>query len=323
MQYVDPGRAHRRGTRDRGGRRPPASGADGHDRTVAWRSRATWRTVGSIDRAGALIACARRPQRPSAEPTTARRSSGRCSMEAIWTPRRSARSSPAGTEITTFHLRWGEDYAMAASPDRATHLLDRALGGRPRRVGWTGLARVGELIVEHLQEGGDLDPERRAGPGRHAAGAADCSIRAPLDVTAAVGDRLDPSSPSRRKLRRFGEGPDDRLGRRGAVRHGVSIAAGLRYAFTPVGLVAARARRRRQASAAFVATVVSHRFELVLRQPPGGDRDPDRAWRSSSPSSTSSAHALVLIRYDRRVLSAGFFIFFGSPGLLRRSNGRA
>ena len=94
----------------------------------------------------------------------------------------------------------------------------------------------------------------------------------------------------------------------------------MRYAFTPVGF-ALLAIVALGGLGAFVATVVSHRFELVLRQPPA-EAAILIALAFILTFFHELAHALVLIRYDRRVLSAGFFIFFGSSGLLRGSNGR-
>jgi putative peptide zinc metalloprotease protein len=214
----------------------------------------------------------------------------------------------AGTEIVTFHLRWGEDYAMAASPDRSTHYAIEPWEAELARS-MDGSRSVGELIVEHLNEGGDLDPGAVVGlvDTLWAGGLLD---PVPTDVMAAVRNGLDPSSSGRKKLRRFGR--ELTIGWDGAEAFATRLyRGGLRYAFTPVGF-ALLAIVAIGGLAAFVTTVVSHRFVLVLRQPPA-----EAAILITLAFVLTFfhelAHALVLIRYDRRVLSAGFFIFFGSP----------
>lgn len=262
-------------------------------------------TVGSVDATEALV----RALEDAGPPEPVDTAGGLWDvLEAIVDPEAFRPKLAAGTEITTFHLRWGEDYAMAASPDHATHFSIEPWEADLARS-MDGSRSVGELIVEHLQEGGDLDPSAVLGlvDTLWSGGLLD---PAPIDVMAAVGDGLDPSSSARRKLRRFGR--ELTIGWDGAEAFATrAYRGGLRYAFTPVGF-ALLAIVAVGGLGAFVATVVSHRFELVLRQPPA-EAAILIALAFILTFFHELAHALVLIRYDRRVLSAGFFIFFGSP----------
>ena len=264
-------------------------------------------TVGSIDLAGAVTrgSAARPPVPPPTED----------GLGGIWEMLDEALDLEAfcpklavGTEIVTFRLRWGEDYAMAASPDRSIHFsLEPWEAELAERM--DGSRSVGELIVEHLQEVGDLDPSAVLGlvDTFWSAGLLD---PAPLDVTAALKDHLDPSSPSRRKLRTFSR--DLTIGWGGAETFARRVyRGGLRYAFTPVGF-SLLALIAVGGLTAFVLTAISHRFHFVLRQPPA-ETAILIALAFVLTFFHELAHALVLIRYDRRVLSAGFFIFFGSP----------
>ena len=62
-----------------------------------------------------------------------------------------------GTETKLFRLRWGNDYAVVARPDRRLHFelqpWEVELMAR-----MDGTQTVGELIVDRLQTDGDLDP---------------------------------------------------------------------------------------------------------------------------------------------------------------------
>ena len=63
----------------------------------------------------------------------------------------------AGTEVKTFRMRWGNDYAIAARPDHRLHFeLQPWEAELMQRM--DGTQTVGELIVDRLQDEGDLDP---------------------------------------------------------------------------------------------------------------------------------------------------------------------
>ena len=213
-----------------------------------------------------------------------------------------------GAEIARFILRWGDDHAMIASPDGTQHfqlelweadLVQRMDGSRTTATLAIGrLEEEGTLdpgavysLVEMLRTGGILDP-------------------VPLDTEALVRDRLDPASPGRRRLREFGK--DLKISWAGAeafVRR--LYGGGLHHVFHPAGLGLA-VLLAVSGLAAFIAIAVQDRFDLHMRAAP-----------------TEAAilitlgfvltfvhelgHALVMVHNDRRILGAGFFIFFGSP----------
>ena len=272
------------GRRDRARRRPPAPTAPGPaDRHMALASHVGARRPVDADSGDS------RPALEDAGSGRARDSRSRASGQPrrrSWTPSvppeaRDGRRDQDVPPAMGRGLRDGRD-------PRITPPTSSSSPGRPSSRGrWTGLATVGELIVEHLQEGGDLDPSAVLGlvetlRTRRTARSARRSI-----VTAAVADRLDPSSPGRQEAPAVREGPDDRLGRRGALRHAGATAAGFGYAFAPRRVRAAARSWRREDFVAFVATVVSHRFELGSEPAAGRGRDPDRARVRRSPSSTS------------------------------------
>jgi putative peptide zinc metalloprotease protein len=210
-------------------------------------------------------------------------------------------------ELKEFHLRWGNDYAMLANPRDLIHYrlepdeveLVRMMDGtrtvkeivvaRLRDHGDLDLDAVAEL-VRQLQEGGFLEPPY-------------------VDVDAAVREALQPSV-ARRKAREFVRTLSiDWAGAERLVvwlyRHGV------RWFFNPAAVILG--------SIVGVGGLIA--FVALVR---GGE---------FSLSGQSLAleflilfvlnyvltflhelgHAAVLVHYGRRVKSAGFMIYFGSP----------
>jgi CRP-like cAMP-binding protein/Zn-dependent protease len=212
------------------------------------------------------------------------------------------------TEIVLFRLRGGNDYAVCARPDHTFHFYLEPWEAELMRL-MDGTRTAQELIVAHLEEAGDLDPGAVLSLvlSLHEGGFLD---PAPLDVPDLVRDRLDPASSSRKKIRGFFK--TLRIGWDGAddfVR--ACYRGGLRFAFRPpvtvlLAIVALGGL------AAFVATLGSDRFTFSLREAPA-EAVLLLALGFFLTFCHELAHATVLVHYGRKVISAGFFIFFGSP----------
>jgi len=213
-----------------------------------------------------------------------------------------------GTELKVFRLRWGNDYAMLARPDRELHyqlevweadLLEKMDGTRT----------VGELVVERMEAGEGLDAEPVADLVQ-ALEQGSFLDPVPVPISELIADRLDPASPGRKKLKRFGKTLSidwkgaDRLVRFAyrtflrpffwwpiALVSGVIAIAGL-IAFLDV--YAAGAFSLDTASApAESGILLALAFFLTFMHELG--------------------HAVVISRYERKVKSAGFMIYFGAP----------
>jgi putative peptide zinc metalloprotease protein len=213
-----------------------------------------------------------------------------------------------GTEIKEFQMRWGNDYAMAARADHTVHFeLQPWEAELMRRM--DGSLTVGELIVERLTADGDLDPGAVMGLVEALRRSGFLEPARP-DVSALVQDRLDRASSGRRKLREFTRnlkiGWDDAETLvAGAYRSGLKFF--FRLPVTILGGVVALI-----GLACFVDVQRSGRYTLSS---------------TGAPAETilflvlalfltfchELGHALVLVHNKRRVISAGFFIFFGSP----------
>jgi CRP-like cAMP-binding protein/Zn-dependent protease len=213
-----------------------------------------------------------------------------------------------GCEVRIFRLRWGNDYAMLARDDRELHyrlevweaeLLPKMDGSRT----------VGELVVEWMGAGGGLDAEPVTDLvlALYVGGFLD---PAPIPTDELIADRLDASSPGRKKLKRFGKTLSidwkgaDRLVRfcyRNLLRpffwwpvalvSGVVAIAGL-IAFLDVA-VARDFSLGGHSAAVESAILLALAFFLTFMHELG--------------------HAVVISRYDRKVKSAGFMIYFGAP----------
>ncbi len=213
-----------------------------------------------------------------------------------------------GCEVKIFRLRWGNDYAMLARDDRELHyrlevweaeLLPKMDGSRT----------VGELVVERMEGGGGLDAEPVTDLvlALYSGGFLD---PAPIPTDELIADRLDPSSPGRKKLKRFGKTLSidwkgaDRLVRFSyryvlrpffwwpvAVVSGVVAIAGL-IAFLDVAIAKDFQIGSKNAAVESVILLALAFFLTFMHE---------------------LGHAVVISRYDRKVKSAGFMIYFGAP----------
>jgi Zn-dependent protease len=215
-----------------------------------------------------------------------------------------------GCEVKIFRLRWGNDFAMLARDDRELHyrlevweaeLLPKVDGTRT----------VGDLVVERMEAGGGLDAEPVTDlvMALYTGGFLD---PAPIATDVLIADRLDPSSPGRKKLKRFGKTLSiewkgaDRLVRfcyRNFMRP---------FFWWPVALVSGLVAAA--GLAAFIDVFASGRFSL-------GEES------ESAPTEAAIllalaffltfmhelGHSVVISHYGRKVKSAGFLIYFGSP----------
>jgi CRP-like cAMP-binding protein/Zn-dependent protease len=213
-----------------------------------------------------------------------------------------------GCEVKIFRLRWGNDYAMLARDDRELHyrlevweaeLLPKMDGSRT----------VGELVVERMAVGGGLDAEPVTDlvVALYGGGFLD---PAPIATNELIADRLDPASPGRKKLKRFGKTLQiewkgaDRLVRfcyRNLLRP---------FFWWPVALVSGLVAL--VGLAAFIDVAASDRFHI------GEDSAPTEAAILLALAFFLTfmhelGHSVVISHYDRKVKSAGFLIYFGSP----------
>ena len=210
-------------------------------------------------------------------------------------------------EIRIFRLRWGNDYAIAANPRTLLHLnLEVWEAELSQRL--DGTRTVGELIVERLNEDGDLDAD------------AVVDLMQVLRLSGFLEPReVDVSEALETALK--GRGLGERLRRfvktftiewTGADAFVRAIyRAGLRWLFRPAA-VWVMALVALGGFATFVAVEHSGRYALGA---------------SAAPLASviliilgylltfthELGHAAVLIHHDRRIKNAGFMLYFGSP----------
>ena len=213
-----------------------------------------------------------------------------------------------GTEIKNFRMRWGNDFAIVARPDHTLHfelqpweaaLMEQMDGSRTSQ----------ELIVDHLQSSGDLDPGAVLGliVSLRESGFLD---PARPDIGALVRDHLDLASRGRRKLRDFAK--HLKIGWDGADRFvRGAYNGGLRVFFLP-WMIAVSAIVALVGLVCFIATQQAGRYSLSANHAPG-ETVLFLGLGLFLTFAHEMGHAMSLIRYQRRVITAGFFIFFGSP----------
>jgi CRP-like cAMP-binding protein/Zn-dependent protease len=213
-----------------------------------------------------------------------------------------------GCEVKVFRLRWGNDYAMLARDDRELHyrlevweaeLLPKMDGSRT----------VGELVVERMEGGGGLDAEPVTDLvlALYSGGFLD---PAPIPTDELIADRLDPSSPGRKKLKRFGKTLS--IDWKGADR---LVRFCYRYVLRPffswpvafVSSVVAVA-----GLVAFLDVAIARDFKLGSKNA-AVESGILLALAFFLTFMHELGHAVVISRYDRKVKSAGFMIYFGAP----------
>ncbi len=217
-------------------------------------------------------------------------------------------------EVKVFKLRWGNDYAMVANPRDLVHYRLEPWEADLLPV-LDGTRTVGEIVVERLQESGDLDPSAvtELVQALYEGGFLQTNYR---NVTAAVKHALDPVSGARRHARQFvKELSVEWTGAERLVRW--FYRHGLKWFFVPaVGIPAFGIAIA--GFVAFVAVQLSGRFELSASA--AVDALVLIALDYVLTFVHELAHALVLVHYGRRVKSAGFMIYFGSPAFFVESS---
>ena len=212
-----------------------------------------------------------------------------------------------GAEVKVFRLRWGNDYAMLARADRELHYKLEVWEAEllPKM---DGTRTVGELVVERMGAGGGLDAEPVTDL---VLALRDGGFLDPPSIPTdeLIADRLDPASPGRKKLKRFGKTLS--IDWKGADRF---VRSAYRYFFRPffwwpVALVAGVIAT--VGLIAFVDIQLSGRFSF-------GEESASEAAILLALSFFLTfmhelGHSVVISRYDRKVKSAGFMIYFGSP----------
>ncbi|HTG48437.1 MAG TPA: cyclic nucleotide-binding domain-containing protein [Actinomycetota bacterium] len=213
-----------------------------------------------------------------------------------------------GAELRIFRLRWGNDYAVIATPDHEHHYILEAWEGELVRE-MDGSKTAGELVVARLSETGDLD-----------AGSVLSLIELlrlsgvfeppPVKVDELIADRIDPASPHRRQLRSF-------------VRtlklswHGVDRLVswcydhGIRACFTPAGAIILGAISV-AGLVAFLWALTSHHFRLIVG-PASVQTLILLVLGLILTAAHELGHASVIKHYGKRIPSAGFLVYFGSP----------
>ena len=218
-------------------------------------------------------------------------------------------------EVKTFKLRWGNDYAMIANP---TDLVHYQL--RPEDVEllalMDGTRTVKEIVVESFQESGDLaldgvvDLVRQLRIGNF--------LTEPyVDTTEIVRRAAHPTTKARTKAREFARTLSvDWAGAHKLVAW--FYRYGLRFFFIPAVAVAALVFAV-LGLAAFVSVYQSHRFDL------GGDSPAAQTLILLGMDYILTfvhelGHAVVLVAQGRKIKSAGFMIYYGSPAFFVESS---
>ena len=211
-------------------------------------------------------------------------------------------------EIREFPLKWGNDYVMVANTRDLLHYRLPA-SELPLLRKMDGSRSVKELVLEEFKASGDLDPDAVTDLVRTLYEGNFLGQRY-RDVDALVTRALDPVTERRRRARTFAKTLTIEWSDANRVVQWL-YDHGLRYAFSKAAV----------AVEVFVAIVGVVIFaSLVL----SGD------FTIGGPSLAASfivlwlldyfsvfihelGHALVVVRNGRRIKSAGFMIYFGSP----------
>jgi CRP-like cAMP-binding protein/Zn-dependent protease len=211
-------------------------------------------------------------------------------------------------EIREFPLKWGNDYVMVANTRDLVHYRLPA-SELPLLRKMDGSRSVKELVLEEFEASGDLDPDAVTDLVRtlYEGNFLDQRYR---DVDALVTRALDPVTERRRRARIFAKTLTIEWSDANRVVQWL-YDHGMRYAFSKVA-IAVEVFLAIAGVVIFARLVVSGDFTI------GG---PSLAasfivlWLLDylSVFIHELGHALVVVRNGRRIKSAGFMIYFGSP----------
>ncbi len=211
-------------------------------------------------------------------------------------------------EVKEFHLRWGNDYAIIANPRDLLHY--RLEPGEVELVAlMDGTRTLKDIVVERFQGSGDLELSGVADLVRQLriGGFLDTPF---VDVASIVSRALHPASTARAKASEFAKTLSlDWKGAHGFVERLYRL--GLRWFFNRWMLVASTLAAV-IGFVAFMAAYRSGRFSLT-----GSSLAFDSlillGLNYLLTFAHELAHAVVLVHYGRRIKSAGFMLYFGSP----------
>jgi len=218
-------------------------------------------------------------------------------------------------EIREFPLKWGNDYVMVANTRDLLHYRLPA-SERPLLEKMDGTRTVKELVLEEFESTGDLDPDSVTDLVRTLY-EGNFFEQGYQDVDERVARALDPVSERRRRARIFAKTLTIEWKRAHEVVQWL-YDHGLKYAFLkPV--VALQAVVAVAGLVAFVRLVMSGNFTI------GGASVAASfiaLWILDYFSVVihELGHAVILIRNGRRIKSAGFMIYFGSPAFFVESS---
>lgn len=218
-------------------------------------------------------------------------------------------------EVRIFKLRWGNDYAIVANPTDLVHYQIAATDAEALPL-MDGTRTLKQIVVERFQASGDLELDALADLVRNLREGNFLTERF-LDVPEIVKRAADPSGKTHQKAREFAKTLSiDWSGANRLVewfyRHGVRFFF-LPVVNIPIGIVAVLGL------VAFGVVLLSGRFEL------GGQSPAIQTLLLLGMDYVLTfihelGHAVVLIHYGRRVKSAGFMIYFGSPAFFVESS---
>jgi putative peptide zinc metalloprotease protein len=211
-------------------------------------------------------------------------------------------------EVRIFRLRWGNDYAMVANPRALIHYRLEVWEAELLPL-MDGTRTMGDIVVERLAGSGELDTSGVTALVEMMRLNGFMSPQ-PINVEGAVRDGLDRSSRFRRRLRSFAKTLSiEWTGADRFVRWWYRV--GVRAFFTPVGAVVT-ALMAVAGLAAFVEVERRHQFHLNSHAAPA-ESLALLALGLVLTFAHELGHAVVIVHHGRRVKSAGFMVYFGSP----------
>jgi len=211
-------------------------------------------------------------------------------------------------EVKTFRLRWGNDYSMIANPTDLVHYQVRPEDAELLPL-MDGTRTVKDIVVGRLQESGDLSVDGVADLVRQLR-VGNFLTDPFVDVTGIVRRAANPVSRSRAKAREFVTTLSvDWSGAHRLVEF--LYRRVLRFFFLPA-VLAVSVVVAVLGLVAFAAVYRSGRFDL------GGGSAAAQTLILLGMDYVLTflhelGHAVVLVHHGRRVKSAGFMIYFGSP----------